>query len=444
MVMSDRPGIDSERMVASPGAPLTWLSIGRVVAWGLGRAIPGRDFEADVMANSGDTLERQHRNLVDLRHRPDVLIVYCGHNEFSARIPLSRDRRYYDDDGEPATLERLAAGAIGWSRLHALIQRNMEKCRIAIPPPANGRRALIDAPAYTADEYDRILTDFRRRLEAIAAYAEKLGAVLVLIAPPGNDSGYDPNRSHLPPETPSAERAEFESAFLAAKALEATDADAAVDAYRKLVARAPRFAASHWRLARLLAKRGDTDEAYRHARIARDVDGYPQRAPTDVQEAYREVARRHDCVYIDGQEYFHNVSPDGLLDDRLFHDAMHPSFWGQIALAQAVLRGLRARGVFGWPADAPEPTVDPAEAAEHFFKSDPAVWRYVCLWGMMSFEITGPASFDPALRRGWYEAFARAADAIEAGAPPDSVEPRGVGRLDPVPLVPFGDRDASP
>lgn len=430
---------------SAEGVPFNqWMSIGRVVARELARAIPGRKFEPEVVASSGDTLEGQNRALEKLRHRPDVLIVYCGHNEFSARIPLSRDRRYYDDDGEPTAIEAMASRAVAWSSLHKLIRRNIEKCRIAIPPPANGRRALMDVPAYTPDEYGRIVADFRRRLEAIAAYADRIGAILVLIAPPGNDSDYDPNRSYLQPETPRHERAEFERAFYAAKAMEPADPAAAIEAYRTLAARAPKFAAARWRLARLLAARGETAEAYDQARIARDVDGYPERAPTEIQEAYREVARRHDGVYIDGQAYFHAVSPNGLLDDRLFHDAMHPSYRGQLALAQAVLRGLHARHAFGWPADAPEPTIDPVETGRHFFKLDPAVWRYLCLWGMMSYQLTGPGSFDPTLRDAKYQAFARAADAIEAGAPPESVEPRGIGRLDPIPLVPYGDRDASP
>jgi lysophospholipase L1-like esterase len=430
---------------SAAGVPFDrWFSLGTVVARELRRAMPGREFEPEVLAMSGDTLERQHRRLARIRHRPDVLIVYCGHNEFSARIPLSRDRRYYDDDGEPTPIERLAARAEDWSPLHTLIRRNIEKCRIAIPPPANGRRALIDAPVYTPDEYDRILTDFRRRLEAIAAYAEEVGAILVLIAPPANDFGYDPNRSYLPFETPRAERAAFERDYQAAKALESSDPDAAVAAYRGLVIRAPRFAMARWRLSRLLADRGETAEAYDHARIARDADGYPQRALNDFQEAYREVARRHDCVYIDGQAYFHAVSPDGLLDDRLFHDAMHPSYRGQIALAQAVLRGLRDRRAFGWPADAPEPTIDPVDTAAHFFKLDPAVWSYVCYWGMMSYQITGPASFDPSLRDAQFRSFERAGHAIDAGAPPESVEPQGIGRLQPIPIVPYGDRDASP
>ncbi|WP_165243977.1 hypothetical protein [Paludisphaera soli] len=439
---SDRLTVAVVGESSAAGVPFDrWLSIGSVVSWGLERAIPGRAFQHETLARSGDTLEGQHQHLAEIRHRPDVLIVYCGHNEFSARIPLSRDRAYYADADRPSLASTLAEKAVAWSFVHKLVARNIEKCRIAIPPPSNGNRALIDSPAYTPEEYDLLLGDFRRRLEAIASYAEKLGSILVLIAPPGNDSGYDPNRSYLPPETPEIERQAVERAYLAAKGLEESDPSAAMKGYRDLLERAPGFAAARWRLARLLAEQGDTAGAYEQAIAARDLDGYPQRCPTAFQEVYRDTARRHDAIYVDGQAYFHAVSPDGLLDDRLFHDAMHPSYRGQLALAQAVLRGLHARRAFGWPADAPEPVLDPAECAEHF-KLDPGAWRTLCLWGMMSYEITGPASFDPTLRRFKYEAFARAADSIEMGVPPGAAGFPGIGRMEPIPVVPYGDATA--
>ncbi|AMV37111.1 hypothetical protein [Planctomyces sp. SH-PL62] len=434
----DRVSIAVVGESSAAGVPYTnWLSIGSVVAWGLERAIPGRTFRHEVMARSGDTLERQHRHLADLHHRPDVLIVYCGHNEFSARIPLSRDRTYYNDDEKPARAAVLAEKAVAWSFLHALVQRNIQKCRIAIPPPDNGHRDLVDAPAYSPEEYDLVLNDFRNRLEAIATYAEKLGAILVLVSPPGNDSGYDPNRSFLPPETPRAERRAIASEFLSAKGLETSDPSASVAAYRDLLERAPGFAAARWRLSRLLADRGDKAEAYEQAVAARDLDGYPQRCLTEFQDAYRETARRHDAILVDGQAYFHALSPDGLLDERLFHDAMHPSYRGHLALAQAVLRGLHARRAFGWAADAPAPVVDPVEAAQHF-KIDAEAWRYLCLWGMMSYEITGPASYDPTVRLLMQETFARAAASIKKGVPAADVGLPNIGRMEPIPLVPFG------
>ena len=102
--------------------------------------------------------------------------------------------------------------------------------------------------------------------------------------------------------------------------------------YRALLARQPDFAETHYRLATLLRKAGEYDEAYGHFISARDGDGYPMRCLTAWQEVYREVASRHDCIYIDSQAYFHTIGRNGLLDDELFQDAAHPSLRGQIAL----------------------------------------------------------------------------------------------------------------
>lgn len=414
-----------------------WTSIGKMVAWGLERAIPGQRFQERVIANSGETLEKQHRWLVDLDHRPDVLILYCGHNEFSARIPISRDRSYYADDDAPSAWESFTQRFAGWSFLHRLIRQNIRKCQIAIPPPPNGNRALIDTPAYSRDEYDRLLKDFQKRVEAIVEYAEAIGAIPILIAPPANDSGFEPNRSFLRSSTPRSLRRAFARDHLAARRLEATDPDAAIRSYRDQLAREPSFAAAHYRLARLLEARGDFAEAYKHDVLARDADGYPMRCLTPFQDAYREVAARHDCIFIDGQRYFHAISPNGLLDDRLFHDGMHPSFRGQVALAQAALRGLWERRAFGWAADAPEPTIDPAEAARHF-GVDSGAWSYVCWWGVMFYDLTGPATHDPSLRRVKRQAFVDAANQIEAGAAPESVGLPNIGHLEPIPLAPYG------
>lgn len=410
-----------------------WISIGKVVAWGLGRAIPGQRFQEEVLADSGVTLEQQHRKLSKIKRRPDVLILYCGHNEFSARIPASRDRRHYDDDA-PSAWRIFLRKIADWSFLHRLIQQNIEKCRVAIPPPPRGYRALVDAPAYSRSDYERLRRDFHRRVEAIVDYAQAIGAIPILIAPPANDAGFEPSRSFLRPSASAGVRRAVQRDYRAAVGLEETDPDAAIREYRDLIARGPEFAAAHYRLARLLESRGDFDEAYIHDIAARDGDGYPMRCLTSFQDAYREVAARRDCVFIDGQSYFHAISPNGLLGARLFHDGMHPSFRGQIALAQAALRGLWERRAFGWAADAPEPTIDPAEAAAAF-GVDSGAWAYVCWWGAMFYDLTAPATYDPSQRLAKRQAFIDAAQQIKAGAAPRSVGLSSIGDLDPIPSV---------
>ncbi len=279
----------------------------------------------------GDTLEGQHRKLGELTRRPDLLIVYCGHNEFDSRLSPSREIDHYLDQGRPTAWGLLVERLERTSSFCGLIRETAEKCRLALPTPP-GRGTLVDVPAYTPAEFTALLDDCHRRLDAIATYANQVGAITVLIVPPGNDADFEPNRSFLPADTPRSEREAFEREFRAARAAEATDPERAGVLYRRLLDRHPGFAETHYRLARILKNAGAWDEAYRHFIEARDRDGYPVRCPGPFQEACRSVAIRRGCIVVDGQALFHAIGPHGLLDDHLFQDAVHPALRGHIAL----------------------------------------------------------------------------------------------------------------
>ena len=324
---------------SAEGVPYNfWVSIGAMIALQINEAIPGRRVHIETLASSCETLERQHAKLGGLTRRPDLIIIYCGHNEFSARFSASSDVDYYFDTQVPTVWSILVNRLDEISPLTALIDRTAEKCRIGIPPAVDGHRAVVDVPVYTSSDRVALLNDFRRRLETIVAYAERIGALPLLIVPPANDTDYEPNRSFLPAHTTASEREAFRRDFLAARRLEAADPRGSLAKYRELLARQPEFAETHYRIAQLLEREAAWDEAYQHYVMARDLDGYPMRAPSDFQHAYHEVAAKHPCILIDGQTYLHSIGRHGLLDDNLFQDAMHPSLRGQIALAQAILQ----------------------------------------------------------------------------------------------------------
>ena len=126
----------------------------------------------------------------------------------------------------------------------------------------------------------------------------------------------------------------------------------------------PRFAETHFRLARLLEQAGNWDEAFRHYVAARDLDGLPMRLPSDFQQCYRDVAARHPhAILIDGPAELHARADHGIIDDVFFADGFHPSLNGYTVLAQAILRKLRQRQIFGWSAEAPFPVVTPLDCA---------------------------------------------------------------------------------
>ena len=268
-----------------------WLSVGEIVAWKLREAFPDRQFPVEYLARPGLTLDKVHFWMSSLERRPDLVILYAGHNEFQMRYDWAHAARHYRDETPPTpvTLEDLAHK---YSPLCRLIQQTVRTYRIALPPPPSVKRQLVDVPAYTAEEYDTRLNDFRTRLEEMTAYCEQVGALVALVIPPGNDADFEPNRSFLPPQTTRAERDAFAAEFRAARQAEDADPDDGIAAYRALLASQPGFAEAHYRLARLLESTGQREEADRHYVAARDCDGFPMRCSSDFQQAYRDVAAR--------------------------------------------------------------------------------------------------------------------------------------------------------
>ena len=72
---------------SAEGVPFRdWLSIGKIIAWQLGKSLPGRPIRlttsCQVRRYPGDAAQV----LAGLRQRPEILIIYCGHNEFQSRL----------------------------------------------------------------------------------------------------------------------------------------------------------------------------------------------------------------------------------------------------------------------------------------------------------------------------------------------------------------------
>src|SRR5262249_23568853 len=196
----------------------------------------------------------------------------------------------------------------------------------------------------------------------------------------------------------------------------------------------PGFAESHYRLGLLLDEAGDREGAYRHFVAGRDRDGYPVRCLTAFQDVYRELAARHGAILVDGQAELHAIGRRGRLDDHLFQDAMHPSLRGQIALAQAVLRGLRARHAFGWPEGTPAPVLDPAQCAARFGLGREA-WKKITLWGVHFGNFSQGLRYDPAPRVQRKTVYADAYDRLVAGESLEALGLPNVGFPEPVPSV---------
>jgi hypothetical protein len=425
----DRQGSANPGSATGAGAPLylvvvgessargepyhPWLSVGQIVGWQLESVFPGREIQVDIRADGGLCLEQAVLRLKNLEHRPDALIVFVGHNEFQTRYGWSRNVRHYVEDGPRSPLALLELGRSSSSTIK-LILATLDRDYGGTPTPRQTTRELIDRPLCEPKEYAFLREDFHRRLDALAAYCGRIGALPILIVPASNDGSFEPSRSVLSGSMPAAARAAFAHEFLAARAIEANDPTAALAAHRRLVEQHPEFAESHYRLARLLVRAGAADEARRHFILARDLDGVPLRCPSDFRDIFRIVAERHDAILIDGPELLARMSPTGIIDDHLFHDAQHMNLAGTVSLAQEILEQLHHRRAFGWPESTPVPRVDLQATARHF-GMDAAKWAEVCARSGEFYARTAYVRYDPSERLELNDRYHRAAEDLAAG-----------------------------
>ncbi len=391
-----------------------WLSVGQIVAWQLSEAIADRRFECEMLAFPGDSLEMQHHRLADLKRRPDAVIIYAGHNEFVARF--EEEREGWLDEQAGTGLARLAHRATLSSSFCSLAHEIISKNRLDRPPPLALRHEIIDPPLCSHVESAAILDDFSRRLEALVAYCDQIGALPILIVPPANEAGYEPGRSTISPSAPADERRRLVDELRAARALESSNSKASTVKYQAILERHPEFAEAHFRLARLLERQSRIEEAGVHYLAALDNDGLPLRCQAPFRAAIEQVAKRHArCILIDGRRELIAVSPDGLLGDQVIHDTHHPTLRGYVALAAAVLRELERSDTFRH-AKAFHLAIDPGGCAAHFGMTADR-WVDVCNRISEHYKRVAGYRYDPTERLEKARRYAEAARRICNGQP---------------------------
>lgn len=400
-----------------------WVSIGQVLAWRLQEAMPESRFEVTILAQLGACLRDMHLALANLKERPDLLVIYSGHNEFVARYEPERDIALYERPRSAALdlLYQLSLNSPFCRLVYDVVSHN----RLDGAPTPVSRHQLIDPPQCSPSESAEVLADFKRRLEAIVSWCDAIGCAPLLVVPPSNEADLEPNRSVLPPSVDPAARREFAARFAEARGVDRTRYSAAIPLYRAILEAQPDFAEAHFRLGRLL-ERSDVDEANRHYIAARDDDGLNTRCTSTFQDVYRSTAARHPAaLLIDGPAVLRAVAPNHTVGDELIQDMHHPNLVGTAFLADAALRALHDRGVFGWKGEPPTP-VDPADCAAHF-GLDAARWATVCERTRVHYERIARYRHDPTERLLRAAAYGHAARLIAEGRPPEQAGVVGLG-----------------
>jgi lysophospholipase L1-like esterase len=353
-----------------PPAPFAdWL------AARLPRLLEGREGRRFEVWNLGVNASNAER-VLDLADelaplRPDVVVVYVGHNEFLDQWLPGIERPLGH-----ALARRLDRSFLG-RRVASWIGRSD-----AAPPAQLRRRELVhDAPLLSPAELERGERRFGDDLAAIVARVREAGARPLLVLPVCDLGDTPPEWSSFT-RVPAGEARErfrnrLQETIGARQELERRrDGDPKSGAERgaaevrrwlgvvdELAALDPGVARLDFERGRLLRLLGDAEGAKRALVAARDRDGHPIRATSARLETIRRVARENDALLVDPWPLFERAAKDTIPDQQgLFVDYCHPDLKGHRLLAEAILRELARAGAIAatseWRFDA-----EPDEAA---------------------------------------------------------------------------------
>ena len=305
------------------------------------------------------------------RYDPDLFIVYLGNNEVIGPYGIASDRTRSARKLELIRLGiRLRSTKVGQlARAAAGLFRN-EKDLL----DRWGGMEMYSENVIPADDprLERVYGFFERNLEDICAAAERARAPILLCTVPVNLGDSAPFASVHREDLSEGEREKWDGLY--ARAIERDREgrrEEAIALYREALAVDDAHAELHYRLGRALLAAGDAAGARERFRSARDLDALRFRADGVINDRIRGVAeRRPNAVLVDLENRFEELTagPDPIPPERLFFEHVHPTFEGNVRIAEAVypfftekLRERRGGGVVE-----PPPSYDACAAWLHY------------------------------------------------------------------------------
>ncbi len=286
-----------------------------------------------------------------IRYRPDLFIVYTGHNEFL-------EDRTYGEIRDMAPMVMTAASLLNKTRTWAAMSSVMRSLGIQ-PQQEEAERHIMSSRVDTIldhsagpDKYTRddalrenVLEHFRLSLERMIALARSVDARVILVTPASSLKDCAPFKSqHTPGLEPSTRKHVEQMLAKIKEAMQEENWQTALNMLEAASAEDPRHAELQYRRGQTLLALGRFDEANTAFRIARDEDICPLRALTPMRRIVAEMARDQDAWLVDYVDILERhrqaAKGDTILGEELFLDHVHPTIEGHKILALALIEKM--------------------------------------------------------------------------------------------------------
>ena len=317
--------IGGSTMLGFPYEP--HYSIGHVLAWQLRQMYPEHEVQLENLAVTGANLEQALARLGDLRKKPDVILVYSGHNQFFHRL-------------EELSLARAASwGAIDeWMSISAVfrIVNPLLAQQMMVTKSPEGDRHLCGIRICPEHLLKTRLRRYASQLENFFRWAKQNDIAVVCCSPVAGESDFEPNLSLGDPGD-LATMAAIENQWSKVRSLQQNQEwTVALDLCSSLLQKYPGVAEFHFRAGECCLKLDRPDAARSHFEKAINMDQFPIRALDSYREAALQVARQNGVTYLDTEDVMRRHSEHGQLSAEFFLDGVHPNLRSTFLIGRAV------------------------------------------------------------------------------------------------------------
>lgn len=298
----------------------------------LGDLMPSRQVE---VVNLGTTAIASYPVLgmmtESLRHEPDLVVVYCGNNEYYGAYGVAS---LHSAGRSPGSIRLTRwARSLGVTQFAESLRPGFE---------TDDARTLMEAVVGEAsiEPGGEMRAAASRNLRAFVGEmidrCEAAGVPVIVCTPPVNERGLAPLGEDTLPGVDAEVEAGFAADLARAEAALERDPGASAAIARRLIEAVPTHARAHWVLGRSLDALGDHASAAGAFARSVDLDPMPWRAPGDSDAAIRGAAADRGAVLCDLVAAFRAASPGGSTGWELMDDHVHPSLAGQALIGREI------------------------------------------------------------------------------------------------------------
>ena len=331
----------------------------RFIEAGLSLIDPEKDYK---VINSGGISYASYRvaslMMEMLEYKPDLFIVYSGHNEFLEERTYSHLKNISDFRKKVQFyLNQLNIYRI--IRKYVLITKDKMGLGVQgiktekglLPPEVDvilDRKDGIDLYTHDFSSKDEIFEHFEYNLKRMADIASSAGIPIIFMTLPSNIKDFSPFKTEVSYSLSEKkkrvlENIKFESEHLFSEGT----LNQAFKEVEKGLEIDPNFSSLLYLKGKILLNKGMRKEARRAFILARDTDMVPLRATTRINNIIRDVAEEEGTGFVDIERIFEKKSEDGISGNDLFIDHCHPTIDGHMIIAESLLDYMLKNGIAG-------------------------------------------------------------------------------------------------